>query len=86
MLARSAQGLYWMSRYLERAEHLCRMLRMQTEILVDRPLREIHFGWIRIYGSIGRQPLRATSNCLKMATMLLRIPTHSQILMLSPMT
>ena len=56
MLARSAQGLYWMSRYLERAEHLCRMLRMQTEILVDRPLREIHFGWIRIYGSIGRQP------------------------------
>ena len=56
MLARSAQGLYWMSRYLERAEHLCRMLRLQTEILVDRPLREIHFGWIRIYGSIGRQP------------------------------
>ena len=56
MLARSAQGLYWMSRYLERAEHLCRMLRLQSEIQVDRPLREIHFGWSRIYGSIGRQP------------------------------
>ena len=56
MLARSAQGLYWMSRYLERAEHLCRMLRLQTEIMVDRPVREIHFGWNRIYGCIGRHP------------------------------
>ena len=55
MLARSAQGLYWMSRYLERAEQLARMLRMQTEALVDRPVREIHIGWTRIYGSLGRQ-------------------------------
>ena len=45
-----------MSRYLERAEQLARMLRMQTEALVDRPVREIHFGWTRIYGSLGRQP------------------------------
>ncbi len=56
MLARSAQGLYWMSRYLERAEQLARMLRMQTEALVDRPVREIHFGWTRMYGCLGRQP------------------------------
>ncbi len=56
MLARSAQGLYWMGRYLERAEHLCRLLRLQTEALVDRPIREIHFGWSRIYRSMNRQP------------------------------
>ena len=56
MLARSAQGLYWMSRYLERAEHLCRLLRLQSEMQVDRPLQEIHFGWNRIYASLGRQP------------------------------
>ena len=56
MLARSAQGLYWMSRYLERAQHLCRLLRLQTEALVDRPVREIRFGWHRIYQGIGRQP------------------------------
>ena len=56
MLARSAQGLYWMSRYLERAQHLCRLLRLQTESLVDRPLREIRFGWLRIYHSVGREP------------------------------
>ena len=56
MLARSAQGLYWMSRYLERAQHLCRLLRLQTESLVDRPLREIRFGWHRIYRGVDREP------------------------------
>ena len=56
MLSRSAEGLYWMGRYLERAQHLSRLLRMQTEALVDRPVNEIHFGWLRIYGSLNRQP------------------------------
>lgn len=56
MLSRSAQGLYWMGRYLERAGHLCRLLRLQVEALVDRPVREIHFGWNRIYLSLDRQP------------------------------
>ena len=56
MLSRSAQGLYWMGRYLERAEFLCRLLRLQTEALVDRPIREIHSGWVRIYSSKNREP------------------------------
>ncbi len=56
MLARSAQGLYWMGRYLERAEHLCRLLRLETEALVDRPPRQIYYGWSRIYGSLNRLP------------------------------
>ena len=56
MLARSAQGLYWMGRYLERAGHLCRLLQLQVEALVDRPIHEIHFGWSRIYASLDRQP------------------------------
>ena len=57
MLSRSAQGLYWMARYLERTSHLCRLLQLQVEALVDRPLPEIHFGWRRIYASLNRQPL-----------------------------
>ncbi len=56
MLSRSAQGLYWMGRYLARAEYLCRLLRLQVEALVDRPIAEIHFGWNRIYTTLGRQP------------------------------
>lgn len=45
-----------MGRYLERAEHLCRLMRLQVEALVDRPIREIHFGWSRIYISLNRNP------------------------------
>ena len=45
-----------MSRYLERVHHLSRVLQLQTEALVDRPIGEIHFGWIRIYRSINRIP------------------------------
>ena len=56
MLSRSAQGLYWMARYLERTSHLCRLLQLQVEALVDRPIPEIHFGWSRIYASLDRQP------------------------------
>ena len=56
MLSRSAEGLYWMGRYFERAEHLCLLLRWQVETLVDRPIREIYFGWSRIYMSLNRQP------------------------------
>ena len=56
MLSRSAQGLYWMGRYLERADYLCRLLQLQVEALVDRPVAEIHFGWSRIYAVLDRQP------------------------------
>ena len=56
MLARSAQGLYWMGRYLERAERMCRLLRLQMQLLVERPTPEIAVGWNRIYGSINREP------------------------------
>ena len=56
MLSRHAQSLYWIGRYLERANHLCRLLRLQSEALVDRPVREIHFGWNRIYSSVKRSP------------------------------
>lgn len=56
MLTRSAQGVYWLGRYLERAHHLCHLLQLQVEALVDRPIPEIHFGWVRMYASLGRQP------------------------------
>ncbi len=64
MLARSAQGLYWMGRYLERADHLCRLLRLQTEALVDRPIAEIYSGWNRIYACLDRQPPGARPDSL----------------------
>ena len=56
MLARSAEGLYWLGRHTERTEDLCRLVREQMGALVDRPVREINFGWRRIYGVLHRRP------------------------------
>ena len=57
MLARSAHGLYWMSRYLERAEHTARLLTTQFKALEDRTVEEIDQNWHRIYLSLGRSPI-----------------------------
>lgn len=45
-----------MGRYLERTECLCRLLQLQAEALVDRPARDIHAGWSRLYGALRRTP------------------------------
>ena len=56
MLARSAEGLYWLGRYLERAEHLSRLMEVQVDAVTDRPVRELIFGWRRIYKHLNAEP------------------------------
>ena len=36
MLSRAADSLYWMSRYLERAEHTARVLDVQLSLMLER--------------------------------------------------
>lgn len=57
MLSRNAQGLYWIGRYLERAQHGCRLLTEQFETLTDRPVREVELSWRRLYAAMGRVPI-----------------------------
>ena len=56
MLSRNAQGVYWLGRYLERADLLCRMMKEQVEALVDRPVEEINFSWRRLFASMQYSP------------------------------
>ncbi len=44
MLARVAENLYWMGRYLERAENTARFINSTTQVLLDLP-RDAAFGW-----------------------------------------
>ena len=44
MLARVAENLYWMARYLERAEDTGRLINATTMMLIDMP-RGASFGW-----------------------------------------
>ena len=57
MLSRNAQGLYWISRYLERAEHGCRLLADQLKALEDRPVKGIDHAWRRLYAALDCKPV-----------------------------
>ena len=56
MLSRSALGLYWMSRYLERADHISRLLAAQFEAIEDRPVNEIDQSWRRLFAALNCAP------------------------------
>jgi uncharacterized alpha-E superfamily protein len=52
MLSRVAESLYWMTRYLERAENTARLINSTTQALLDLP-KGARFGWdvlIRVAG------------------------------------
>ena len=55
MLARVAENLYWMARYLERAEDLARLISVNTNLLLDLP-RGVAPGWRSLITIIGAEP------------------------------
>jgi len=44
MLSRVAEEIYWMARYIERAENMARLITVNTHLLMDLP-RRIRLGW-----------------------------------------
>ena len=56
MLSRNALGLYWIGRYLERAQHGCRLIADQFETMNDRPVDEIDRSWRRLFQGLQRTP------------------------------
>jgi uncharacterized alpha-E superfamily protein len=47
MLSRVANNLYWMARYIERAENTARLINVNTHLLLDLP-RRVRLGWAPI--------------------------------------
>jgi uncharacterized alpha-E superfamily protein len=52
MLSRVADTLYWMSRYLERAEHTARLLDLQLHMMVELNTEDADQRWQRILTSL----------------------------------
>ncbi|MDH5648820.1 MAG: alpha-E domain-containing protein, partial [Gammaproteobacteria bacterium] len=44
MLSRVANNVYWMARYIERAENTARLINVNTHLLLDLPKR-VRLGW-----------------------------------------
>jgi uncharacterized alpha-E superfamily protein len=52
MLARVADSLYWMARYLERAEHTARLLAVKLDSLADQTEEDAEAGWHRVASAL----------------------------------
>ncbi len=53
MLSRVADSLYWMSRYLERAEHTVRLLDVNMGLMLDRSSTSAEGRWLRVLAALG---------------------------------
>jgi uncharacterized alpha-E superfamily protein len=53
MLSRVADSLYWMSRYLERAEHTARVLGVQLNLMLEQDPKTSDRRWLRVLSSLG---------------------------------
>ncbi len=63
MLSRVAENLYWMARYIERAEDTARLLSVNTHLMLDLP-RHLPLGWaplIEMTGTLDAFNARHTS-------------------------
>ena len=54
MLSRVADSLYWMSRYLERAEHTSRQLDVTVSLMLDTSDTSAETRWVRLMASLGK--------------------------------
>jgi uncharacterized alpha-E superfamily protein len=55
MLSRVADNLYWMSRYLERAEHTARIMGVQWNLMLEYEPGSAERRWTRVTASLGRR-------------------------------
>ncbi len=58
MLSRVAEHLYWMARYVERAENTARMVNVNASLLLDLP-RKVKLGWEPLIDITGAEVLFA---------------------------
>jgi len=55
MLSRVADSLYWMSRYLERAEHTARLMGVHLNLMLEYDLESGDGRWPRVLLSLGKK-------------------------------
>ena len=56
MLSRVADSLYWLSRYLERAEHTARLVDVNLVLMLDQPPAFAQQRWTRLLASLHAAP------------------------------
>jgi uncharacterized alpha-E superfamily protein len=67
MLSRVADSLYWMSRYLERAEHTARVITVSLNLSLDISDASVDEGWVRAASNLGMPPVNAGADATALA-------------------
>ena len=71
MLSRVADSLYWMSRYLERAEHTARLTDTHLNLMLDQSPESAERRWSRVLSSLGNPvPDKAGKDAYALAQLL----------------
>jgi uncharacterized alpha-E superfamily protein len=52
MLSRVADNLYWMSRYLERAEHISRLIAVKLETMLEQSHDDADVSWRQVVAAL----------------------------------
>jgi uncharacterized alpha-E superfamily protein len=55
MLSRVADSLYWMSRYIERAEHTARLIAVKLESMIEQTQDESQASWQRVAAALSAE-------------------------------
>ncbi len=55
MLSRVADSLYWMSRYLERAEHTARLIAVKLETTAEQSREDAEASWARVIAALSAE-------------------------------
>jgi uncharacterized alpha-E superfamily protein len=77
MLSRVADNLYWMSRYLERAEHTARVINVQLNLMLERGAGSDDEYWAKVLRSLGvEMTADEEAHAQRLAVALVRETSH----------
>jgi len=86
MLSRVADSLYWMSRYLERAEHTARLLAVTLETSVEQSHEDADSGWARVVAALSAEKRVGASTDTIAVTRELAFGRHNDSSLLSSLS
>jgi uncharacterized alpha-E superfamily protein len=61
MLSRVAESLYWMNRYIERAEHTARLIAVKLETMVEQSREDADASWTRVVAALSAEEYLPTT-------------------------
>ncbi len=80
MLSRVADNLFWLGRYLERAEHTVRLLKVGLDMQHDLQTTDVGWGWRRLAHSLQLPDSDVTNDYEQVRSIVLDADHHASVL------